>query len=53
MAITTLPNGIGQSLWDSLATAEPLSISGNVWYVHSTTGTDGASPAGRGACAWA
>lgn len=40
------PNGLGQSLGDTLATTEPLQTSGNVWYVLSTTGADAASPRG-------
>lgn len=41
-----LPNGIGSSLGDALVTGAPLSLSGDVWYVHHT-GTDAASPAGK------
>src|SRR5689334_19357234 len=40
------PNGVGGSTGASLATAAPLYASGQVWYVSSTTGVDGASPAG-------
>ena len=39
-------NGLGQALGDTLATAEPLRMSGAVWYVNSATGTDAASPSG-------
>jgi hypothetical protein len=42
-----LPNGIGATLGDSLATTEPLILTGNVWYVDSATGTDAVSPAGK------
>lgn len=41
-----LPNGIGGSLGDSLATAKPLQMTGKIWYVLNTTGVDAASPAG-------
>lgn len=41
------PNGAGGSTGDTWATCEPLYVSGAVWYVQSTTGTDAASPAGR------
>lgn len=41
------PNGIGGSLGDTLVTLKPLQTSGNVWYVHITTGVDAPSPAGR------
>ena len=40
------PNGLGQSLGDTLATTYPLHMSGQVWYVLSTTGVDAASPRG-------
>lgn len=40
MAITQLPNGVGESTGDTLATAKPLLISGDVWYVHGSTGSD-------------
>lgn len=40
-------NGIGGSTGDSLATTSPLTVSGNIWYVSSATGTDAASPAGK------
>lgn len=39
--------GAGESLGSWLATSSPLYISGNVWYVHATTGTDAASPSGQ------
>lgn len=41
------PNGIGGDTGAALALAEPLYVSGAVWYVQSTTGTDAATPAGR------
>lgn len=41
-----LADGIGAALGDALATAEPLLLSGNVWYVSSATGVDGDSPLG-------
>ncbi len=42
-----LPNGLGDyPTGDSLARAEPLQISGNVWYVDSATGVDAVSPRG-------
>ena len=40
------PNGIGEALGDTLATAEPLITSGDIWYVKSTIGADAASPRG-------
>jgi hypothetical protein len=40
-------NGIGGSTGSILATAPRLVMSGAVWYVDSTTGTDAASPAGQ------
>ena len=42
-----LPNGIGETVGDDLSTSEPIYMSGNVWFVQSTTGTDAASPAGK------
>lgn len=39
--------GIGESAGDSLVTGSPLYVSGDVWYVHSGTGTDAVSPAGK------
>lgn len=47
MPIQTYDYGIGGSLGDSLVTARPLRMSGNVWYVKSGTGADAASPAGQ------
>jgi hypothetical protein len=47
MSIIHLPNGIGETLGDSLATTSPLEVNGNVWYVHYGTGTDAVSPAGQ------
>ena len=45
-----LPNGIGgYTTGDSLAQAEPLLVSGNVWYVDTVNGTDAVSPAGLNA----
>ena len=38
-----LPNGIGGTSGAALAKAKPLLTSGNVWYVHSGTGTDDAT----------
>ena len=40
MAIISLPNGIGADLGDALATAEPLLVNGDVWYVDSSNGDD-------------
>lgn len=45
----TFFNGIGESAGDTLATAEPLITSGNVWYVLSTIGGDASSPRGLSA----
>jgi hypothetical protein len=43
-----LPGGFGGSTGDTLTVATtPVHMSGNVWYVNSTTGTDAGSPAGR------
>jgi len=47
MSIIHLPNGIGDTLGDTLVTTSPLEVNGNVWYVHYDTGTDAASPAGQ------
>lgn len=41
------PNGIGGLLGDTLVTTKPLYLSGDVWFVNSTGGVDGASPAGK------
>lgn len=41
------PNGIGGSTGDVLATTKPLYLSGDVWFVNSTGGVDGVSPAGK------
>lgn len=41
------PNGIGETVGDDMATSSPIYMSGNVWFVQSTTGTDAASPAGK------
>ena len=41
------PNGAGDSLGDAVVTQKPLYVSGNIWYVHNSTGTDAASPAGQ------
>lgn len=38
--MTILPNGIGGTAGDSLATDGPLQTSGDVWYVDSVTGND-------------
>lgn len=40
-------NGIGGTLGDQLVTRKPLYMSGAVWYVDSTNGTDAAAPAGK------
>jgi hypothetical protein len=40
-------NGLGGTTGDSLATTKPLYTSGDVWFVDSTIGVDGASPAGK------
>jgi hypothetical protein len=42
-----LPNGTGETLGDTLATCSPIQVSGNVWYVNSVGGVNGASPAGK------
>jgi len=42
-----LPNGIGESLGDSLVTNEPLYMSGDVWYVDSESGSDAGGSAGQ------
>ncbi|OGO01895.1 MAG: hypothetical protein A2Y72_00785 [Chloroflexi bacterium RBG_13_53_26] len=47
MSIIHLPNGIGDTLGDVLATTKPLEVNGNVWYCHYGTGTDAVSPAGQ------
>lgn len=39
--------GFGGSTGADLATASPIYTSGDVWFVHSGTGTDAASPAGK------
>jgi hypothetical protein len=49
---TFLPNGLGGfTVGDSLAQAESLQVSGNVWYVDTADGTDAVSPAGLNATA--
>jgi len=45
--VKAFPNGIGGTTGDSLATADVLHTTGDVWYVHSGTGADAASPAGK------
>lgn len=42
----TFFGGIGESTGDTLATAEPLITSGNIWFVLSTTGVNDVSPRG-------
>ncbi len=42
----TFFNGIGETTGDTLATAEPLITSGNIWFVYSTTGVNDVSPRG-------
>lgn len=42
-----LTGGIGGLAGAELATVSPLQYSGEVWYVHSPTGSDAASPRGR------
>lgn len=44
---TVYNNGTGQLLGDTLGTCRPIQASGNIWYVYSVTGSDGASPAGK------
>lgn len=44
-----LPNGIGRSLGPMLVSIAPLRLSGNVWFVSSVDGTDGAGDAGKDA----
>jgi hypothetical protein len=41
------PNGLGETLGDSLALTKPLYTSGAVWYVNSAGGVDAAAPAGK------
>jgi len=41
------PNGLGESLADSLAVNAPFYTTGAVWYVSHATGTDAATPAGQ------
>lgn len=41
------PNGAGGTTGDIWATSEPLYLSGAIWYVHASTGTDAAAPAGK------
>jgi hypothetical protein len=45
--IAVYPNGLGESLADSVAVNAPFYTTGNVWYVHDETGTDAATPAGQ------
>lgn len=40
-------NGLGGTTGDELCSFPNLRTSGDVWYVQNTTGTDGASPAGK------
>lgn len=47
MSIINLPNGIGETLGDSLVVNKPLEVSGNIWYVSSVSGADAASPKGQ------
>lgn len=42
-----LPNGFGGTAGNGIVLSKPLQLSGNVWYVNSTTGTDAVSPAGK------
>jgi hypothetical protein len=42
-----LPNGIGETVGDDLASTSPIYTAGDIWYVHSPTGIDGTWPAGR------
>lgn len=47
-----LPKGLGgYTTGDSLGMAEPLLVSGNVWYVDTVDGVDAVSPAGKNATA--
>lgn len=41
------PNGAGDTLGDQLVTCKPLYSSGSIWYVNSSGGVDGATPAGK------
>ena len=45
--LSTFPEGLGGSLGDSMGVNAPFYSTGNVWYVHASTGTDAAAPAGR------
>lgn len=40
-------NGWGGTTGDSLATAKPVYMSGDVWFVNSATGSDSAAPRGK------
>jgi hypothetical protein len=51
MTIKTYSAGAGASAGHWLATASPLTVSGNIWYVDSRLGVDAASPAGQNAAA--
>lgn len=42
-----LPNGLGESLGDYLATTDDVLVSGNVWYVDSANGLNAAGTAGQ------
>lgn len=44
---SAFPDGLGNSLGDSLGVNAPFYSTGLVWYVHSGTGTNAAAPAGR------
>ena len=41
------PNGIGELLGDVLITGKPFQSTGDVWFVNSNGGQDGAAPAGK------
>lgn len=47
MPIIHLPNGLGESLGDNLASEKPIEVQNNVWYVSSASGIDAVSPAGQ------
>lgn len=42
-----LSNGLGETVGDTLASAAPLQLAGNVWFVSSLTGTDAVGTAGQ------
>lgn len=47
MAANIYASGVGGSSGDELATVSPLYVSGAIWYVNSSTGSDAVSPRGK------